>query len=360
MELRDYVHKRGRSLLILLLLPLLAGAAAFAVLQGRPQQYHASVQVAVPEIYAVSDSRIGLYIADFGQALTDNDLQDAVHDATRVSTKSLDSLSASRVKLSSRLQVELTTPSSQRATREAVVAAAKAARLKLANQGLDVQQAAVQQAQQALDTAQTALTDYQNSIGVLFPAETYQATQANIRSLENSRVEATAAGSAARVTALTGQIQVLQKQLASLTPQVRQAQVLTNEITSATTNLRTAQQALTAKQNLATTAGNDDGLTAARSAPLSRTLPLVEGVAVAMAVALLLGLAIVLVPDLLRRSERDRAARLGRPSTTNEPAASADLPAPLPTGGSARRTGGRPAAPADDRRDAVDYAATTD
>ncbi len=332
MDLRSHFPRRGLTLLILLLLPLMAGSAAFVVLNGKPQQFDAVVQVAVPDAVASSDSRIGLYVADFQQALTDDGLQQQIQKATGVPTTDTDSLTVSRVALSSNVEVDLTSTTDAKKTAAAALLAAKVTRVKLANQGLDVAQAAVTTAQQNLDKAQAALSDYQNSIGTLFPSELYQTTQSNIRTLQNSKVEASAAGQTSRVVAIDAQIKTLQAQVATLTPQVRQAQTLTNAVTAATNTLRSTTQTLTDKQTLAALAGNADAGTSSDTTPVSTLRPTGEGGAVAGVLALLFGLGILIIPDLLRRPENRRVARRAR-------AAHAEPPAPdrAPAAGSAEQ-----------------------
>lgn len=326
MQLRDHLHNRGRSILFLLVLAMIAAVAVFVVVSKRPQQYDATVQVAVPAIYANSDSRIGLYLGDFAQTVTDPDLQARLHTDTKLSTDDLATVTATRVNLSSQLQVELVSSAGEKATAAAVLTAAKTARRTLAEQGLGVQQATAKTEQQALDAANKALLDYQNTTGGLFPDRAYQATQSNIRGLENSRAEAAAVNNATRVAALAAQITAQRTQLAALTPQVRQDQTLTDATRAAATALRSAQQALTDKQALVDAAGSNDGLGAPASTPVSRVVPLVTAVAVAVVVAVLLGLAILLVPAVLRRQHGSRGPVLPEPAGSDPDTQEQDRP----------------------------------
>ncbi len=305
-QLRDYLQQRRAWLLLVLILPIIFGGAAYAYVHAKPKQYLGTVQVAVPQIYTSSDSTIGLYIANFGQALLRPDLQTAVSKATRVSTDDLASLGAARVNLSSAMEVDLSSTSSVPATRAALVAAVKAARLKVASQGLSLAQATVTQAQQSTDKATAALTTYQDSIGNLSPAQIYLTTQASIRTAQDNRVQAVADGNPARAAALTTQIQTLQAQLATLSPQVRQVAALTSALTSANTSLHDAQQTLGDKQDLVTTAGNDNALSSITSDPVSPVVRTVEYVGLGVAAGVLLALAVIVVPDLLRRPDKRR------------------------------------------------------
>src|SRR5919198_1724968 len=86
MEIRDYVTHLGWRLLLLVLLPVLAGAGAFALLADSPGQYEANGVLTVPSavVGGSTSGSVAQYMANFEQAVLSDPVVDDVAEATGV------------------------------------------------------------------------------------------------------------------------------------------------------------------------------------------------------------------------------------------------------------------------------------
>lgn len=295
MEIGQYLRARPWSAVIALLFPLLAGLTAYGLLQGSPDRYVASANVRVPESVGGSAS-IGIFAADFALAAESDTILSQVAQDTGTTIGGLrNNLDVERLGQSSRLTVSYT--NRDRARAEQVLRAFIPAALL----DLTTSQAAaanLKAGQDANAKAAAALTAFQEQ-NSLDPQRDYTDYANSVRELEAQGI----AGP---------QLQAAIDRRELWKGKVREFATLEGAAESARERLDTVQEDSRSSTAAAAEARNPGTIENFEVDTVSQTPRIVQGVGVAAVLGLLCGLAVLVLPDLLRRPAPVRPTEVGR------------------------------------------------
>jgi hypothetical protein len=298
-EIGQYLRDRPRTAVIaLLLLPLVAGLAAFLILRAQPAEYTGRATVSVPSRTQDSASGIGIFVADFGQRARSQVVTDEVSKATGVPQEELRTIEVVRLGVGSLFEVSYTGDGRQQV--EAVLRTTIAnTYTRMVGAGTAEAEANLARAREQYTAAVAARQKFENDIGSLQPERDYSDLSSKIRSLQ-------ANGGSPVV------IRQLSAQRDALVPQVRRAEELTRGVDTAEELVEQARQTLLQAQGEAAEAADPSIVQELAITEGSATGGLVQGVGVAMVAGLLAGLALLLLPELFRR--RTPSAPLAPPT----------------------------------------------
>ena len=314
MEMSHFLRTRPRTSALALLFPIVAGVVAFVVLDSSPTRYTADATVSVPGNAANSASRVGLFVADFAELATSATVLDDVAaqtDQTRVELD--DGVEVARIGQSSLFSVVYT--GEDRDEVEPVVRAVITGTfdnlVEVSDSDADFQAAAA-----GYDEAVAARSAYQDEIGTLTPENDYTDLSSRIRSLQINPEF----GSAATIVRLVAQRE-------ALVPQIRRMQELDQAVQDAANQRDEAQQEAESVQRASDESQSSSTIQGLAVTPESKTTRIVQGVGVAAVVGLLVGIAALLLSDVLRRRRTSAAAQHGeRAGVHAEPSEVRDEP----------------------------------
>jgi hypothetical protein len=288
LEIGHFLRSRPWAAALAVLIPVIAGLATYLVLAGQPARHTATATVSVPSSASDSASRVGIFVANFTEIASSNPVLEEVADGTGESKTQLeDNLEVLRLGQSSLFTVTYT--GERRDAVEPVVRSVISTTFGDLVQvtGTD---AALEAANQAYQDALAARTAYQDEIGTLQPDRDYADLSARIRSIQ---IEPRFGGAAiiARLTA----------ERDALVPEIRRMEELDQAVAAAASQRAQAEEAAAAARRDAAESQSPStiqDLTVAEESPLGR---IIQGVGVAAVAGLLVGIAVLLLPDLFRR-----------------------------------------------------------
>lgn len=288
MEISHFLRARPKTTALALLFPVVAALVALLVLVNQPPRYTSTATVSVPGSAAGSASRVGLFVADFAELATSGAVLGEVADSTGQSRPELaEGLTVSRIGQSSLFTVAYT--SADQSVTDPVVRAVVTVTFGdlVAVSDAEEELAA---ATDVYNTASAERTAYQDEIGTLQPDRDYADLSSRIRSLEISPD----AGSGLTLARLNSQRD-------ALVPQIRRMQELDQAVQDAADQKDQATQAVASAQREAAAAQSSSTIQDVVQTQESRASRIVQGVGVAAVAGLLVGLAFLMLPDLLRR-----------------------------------------------------------
>lgn len=303
MEIGHFIRSRPKTSALALLIPLIAALVAAVVLMGQPERQTATATVSVPGSAANSASRVGLFVADFSEIATSGAVLGDVSEATGVDRLELEeNLEVARIGQSSLFTVVYTGDEAdtvEPVVRE-VISGSFSRLVQVGTTDEDLESAT-----RAYDEAVAARSAYQDEIGTLQPESDYTDLSSRIRSLQITPE----IGSTATIARLSAQRE-------ALVPQIRRMQELDQAVSDAAQRRDEAQQASESAQEDATESQSDSTITDLVVEPEARVGRIVQGVGVAAVAGLLVGIALLVLPDLLRRRRVTPADRpTDRPRT---------------------------------------------
>lgn len=343
MEISDYVRILGRRFWLLLLVPLLAGGAAFAITAQQPKTYQTRVTVNLPGLTNALPSQVAQAVADFQAAVAAPPVQTQVAKETGLSVAKLQSEVTTGQVANSQL-VTVTHTSSRRNADQAqnvVISSAKDAltfmyktRTSAAQSKVDTANQTVADKKKALDTNKQTVYDFVAKNQYIDPTQEFAAQRTQVNALQMACIDA----QAKKAVALPGQppaggdpepicaqYNTVLKAMIDTGKQLFDYNKLQQDVTDAKAELDLAEQeARDAQRALADTNPTPEITLGKVISPADRTSSLIKATAVAAIAAAPLGFLLVV---LLEVSSRRRAARR-RPSSP--PPASAP-PAKTPT-----------------------------
>lgn len=303
MEIGQFLRSRPRMTALALLFPLLAALGAYVFLTLQPQRYTATADVSVPSSDADSSSRVGIFIANFSELATSSTVLASVSEATQVPQGDLtEGVEVSRIGNSSLFSVIYT--GQGRDTVEGVVRSVidtTFARIV----SVERTEAALVSATEAYEAAEAERTAYQDEIGSLQPSDDYADLSSRIRGLQLAPVLSPA--DRAAITRLTEEREVL-------VPQIRRLNELDRAVEDAASRREEARASAATVQRDADEAPQlIQELTVTEASTAATVL---QGVGVAAVAGLLVGIAVLVLPDLVRRrpTPSPSAAGDGAPS----------------------------------------------
>lgn len=334
MELREYFRLRRRWLVPLVLVPVIAGGVAGALVLREPSTSSARVQLQVPPSDDNSDSAIGLYAARLGQAFSVDSVDKAVAGQVHMSPGDIQTgVAVARIGNSDQLALTFTAPVGPGDATLAAKVAAQEGITYVATQSGDPKQA-LTVAQRTLAAAQDALIKFQDQVGTLDPNAAYQQAVQSERATGAQLAANQAAGDAAAVNRSQLQINSLRQQEEQLVPVIRQYTPLQQALTAATNQFAQAQNQSFDYQTRVAYAKSGDQIVQSSVSTPRKLRRVIESAAVAAIGGLLVVLGIALLPDLVRR-QRGSGARSGtagrrhrRPEEEEEATSSAAVVVP--------------------------------
>lgn len=317
MEILDYLRAKGPKLAILVLLPFLAGAVAFYFLAGQPVRYEGDVQVTVPGALASGGSGLGLYIANFRQAVDSREISDRVVAATGVDEDELEELEVRQVGQANRIELSFVSTSADLVASVPLVAA-QAALEELAQADVDYQRSELAVAEERYAQARAEIDRFSADTGLLFPEDAYRAAGEQLRDLEQQLAEAEATGFTVTAASLRPRIDEVRARRDVLGQQLLVHQQLVASLENANSARRTANGELVQVEAELALSRSPDLIGEVETRPVPRTQTLLGGVGLAALVAFLLALGILALPDLRRRPApaRQEAGRAAREAET--------------------------------------------
>jgi hypothetical protein len=297
MDIRDHVSGMGWRLSVLVLLPLVAGGAAFALLADTPRQFEAQSVLTVPAWVAggSSSGSVAQYMANFEQAIVSAPIVAAVAekvDADAVSVRN--GLETSQLGGSSLIQVSYRGTNENDAARIVELATRSAfdlvAEIQLPiGQSLDVLRSRVRTAESDLDAAESRLEEFLLENGVVLPREQYLIVASDVARLEGEILRAESEGTS--TTALEAALQARRRErneLGALLPDFERLQA---DVNRAEEDLDAAQDELRLAENQL--AHLKPQITGVDTQPVSRLQTIGKGVAVAAGGGFILGVALM-------------------------------------------------------------------
>jgi hypothetical protein len=259
MEVADHLRRAGRWAWLLVLLPVLSAAVAFAVLPRQPPQWTSTATVlAAP---GVTSRTGGQYISDFQAALTSDPVVNQLAKETGVTVDQVqEGLSAQTLASGSSLvQVSYTSPDRSEVTAVPALAAQLALRALIQPQ-LDTGKSQLDITQRQYDAALRAREQYTSDIGVQLPAQAYQSGLAEVSSLRNSYQIARFEGKES-AAGLLQQLETRTSAIDALAPQVVQYNLLQNDVERSYNELNRLRFSLAETEAQLDAAGNPSTVT---------------------------------------------------------------------------------------------------
>jgi hypothetical protein len=222
MEIRDHVSGMRWRLSLLVLLPLIAGGLAFALLADTPKQYEAESVLTVPASVAGGSSSGSMeqYMANFEQAIVTAPVVTAVSNEVGADAEAVRSgLDTARLGSSSLIRVSYRGTDPDEATRVVALVTQSAfdlvAQIQLPfGQSLEVLRSRVRTAETDLQAAETGLQEFLLETGVVLPREQYLIVASDIARLESEILQAESDGSG--TDALVAALQERRRELEEL------------------------------------------------------------------------------------------------------------------------------------------------
>ena len=299
MEIRDYVTHLGWRLLLLVLLPVLAGAGAFALLADSPGQYEADGVLTVPSavVGGSTSGSVAQYMANFEQAVLSDPVVDDVAEATGVDPDDVRSgLGVTQLGNSNLVRIDFRGPDPAVAKRIVGLATTSAfdvvARIQLpVEQNPDVLRSRVDATTSELNEAETALQDFLLENHLVLPREQYLLVASDISRLESDIVQAESAGQP--TTTLEAALADRRRELKRLAAAIPEYEQLQAAVDTSQEDLHAAQEELRlAEEQLANVKPQ---MTEVRSRSIPRIQTVGRGVAVAAGGGFVVAIALTLL-----------------------------------------------------------------
>ena len=316
MELNDYLRAMGKRLLVLVLLPILAGAAAFGILYKRPAQFQSTTTVRLPVPADAPTSVISQANSDFTEALTSDAVTVATSKATGVPTSTIAAGLSVKQSGSSRI-LEVTYVTERPETADKVASAATRTALEnLFSPDAALKQKQLEAAQKEYDAARAALDAFSAASATL-PADLYtqkagEINQLEIQLVQNQATDGTTDAFGHRIDN-TQAIKTFQAAIAQRRVELNRLTALVSQVRPIEDRLQTAIGSLgIAQRDLQDAQAEMDGIaspTTIVTAPVTKAnkaKALVKTVGMVGAVAIVLAVALLVLLELVRPSSRRR------------------------------------------------------
>lgn len=303
MEIFDYLRSKRRQLSLLVLLPFLAGAVAFYLLAAEPVRYRSRVEVGIPTAVASGSSAIGLYIANFRQAVSSSDVTDEIVAETGVEADELEQgLDIQQVGQANRMAVEFTGTDPDLVD-EVAGTTTRAGLAALASGRVDYEQRKLAVVEEQYTQARAELDQFRTDTGLLFPDDEYRTAVEDVRDLERELAEAEGAGFQVTAETLRLRLEAARLLQETIARQYLEYQPLAETLENWSSARRDANEKLLEAETQLALVTAPDLVDGGESEPVPHTQTLLSGVALAAGVAFLLALGLLALPDLLRRPE---------------------------------------------------------
>jgi uncharacterized protein involved in exopolysaccharide biosynthesis len=325
MEIRDYVGRAGWRLWTLVLVPIAAGGAAFALLADTPAQYEATTVLTVPSSVAggASSGSVAQYMANFDQAIMSDPVVRKVADTVgRDPGEVRDGLDVSQFGSSNLVGVSYRGSDPGNASK--IVQEATRATFDLVaqiqlpfGQSLEVLRSRVRTLESDLEAAEARLEDFLVNNGLVLPREQYLMVAGDVARLEDDLAQAQAASTPTAV--IESELRDRRQQLQRLGAAIPEFERLQADVERTSEDLDAAQDELRL---------TEDQLAHLRpqTSPVStERIPELQTIGKGVGVAATGGFIVAMVLLLLLPSKESDGPR--RPVTVTEPPAVRKAPA---------------------------------
>jgi hypothetical protein len=325
MEIREYVGRAGWRLWVLLLVPLAAGGAAFALLADTPTQYEAVTVLTVPSTVAggASSGSVAQYMANFDQAITSDavvakvaGLVDRDADEVRAGLDTTQLGSSNLVRVSyrgpDRGDASTIVDEATRSTFEVV------AQIQLPfGQTLEVLKSRVRSTQADLDTAEARLEDFLVANGLVLPREQYLMIASDVVRLEDELAQAAAVG--APIADLEAELLDRRQQLRQLGAKIPEWERLQADVDRASEDLDAAEDELRLTEDQLALVRPQTTPVSTERVPEMQTIG--RGVGIAAAAGFFVAMVLLLLLPSKRSEKSRRAIPVTEPTGARERAA---------------------------------------
>jgi hypothetical protein len=349
MEIRDYVGTLRRRWWILVLPPLVAGAAVLAMAASTPAEFRATATVAAPSLIGTTGTAYGgpngtkAFVADFSAIVKSDRILQKVATATGVPAGRIaDGLTVRQVGTSTLMQVTFRTDRTVDAPRVAAAAAGEAMKFLPSSQ-VDLAGSLVEQAQKTADDAEVALDDFAKASGVVVPDRDYQIKAQQVSDLERQSLEAAARGNTDEAARIAAALPAKRAEVAALAPKLAAYNALVDRRDRARDQLAEAQGALGLALAVEKASDPASVVTVGPTREISRADAAVRKAVVAVGASLFLAIGLVALLEPAGRRHLRLSPVVPRPVAGMAPGAIAD-------DGSVYAVVGEPDFDGDDRR----------
>lgn len=318
MEIRDYMSQVGWEvgwrLWGLVLLPLAAGGAAFALLADTPSQYEAESILTVPSSVAggASSSSVAQYMANFEQAIVSDGV--AAHVANEVGVDKDDvqnGLQTTQQGTSNLVRVSYQGPDSDEAARIVVLSTQLAFNLVAEIQlpfgaSIETLRSRARAAADELARAEDRLEDFLVETGLVLPRDQYLLVASDVARLEAEIVRARTDGTP--TAALEAELAARRRELQEIGALIPKYERLQADVDSAEEDVDAAEDELRLAENQS--ASMRPLMTDVTTHPVPEIQTIGKGVAIAAGAGFVVAIALLLLfPSRGGRQRRYAAAQ---------------------------------------------------
>jgi capsular polysaccharide biosynthesis protein len=329
MQLTRLIKRSGKSVWLLVVVPVLAVAASVALLAPSDPPVHtlATVSVIAPEGSSTA-ATVTQAVSGFESTVTSDTVLNLASREVGVSIGSGD-VTAQRVGTSNLVEMRLTTSGGEdaKAAMESLIAHANDV---LFSSTITSAEARVDTAQQRYDDAIKERAAEIDRTGLLLPIEAYRAKAAEVTQL---RVALAAGGPDIDRTTVQTNLTKAVKDLDRIGESVNAFESLEDSVSRSRSELGDAKQSVDEATTRREAATAPESVTVTEPVKQSARTTLARGIISALVVGLALGLGLVLLIGLLRSPDRKR------PNPNGGQGARPTVPTPAP--GTARKNGHR-------------------
>lgn len=297
MEIRDYVSDMGWRLLLLVLLPVVSGGAALALLADTPRQYEAEGVLTVPSSVAggASSSSVAQYMANFEQAIVSEAVVAEIADEVGEG-EVRDGLETTQLGSSNLVRVSYQGPDPDDAARIVELATRSAfdlvAQIQLPfGQSLDVLRSRVRATTADLEEADSRLQDFLLENRLVLPREQYLLIASDVSRLEGEILQAQTQGTS--TVALETALRARRRELDELGAKIPEYGRLQADVDRAEVDVDAAEDELRLAENQL--AHLQPQMTDVNTYPIARIQTIGRGVAIAAAGGLIAAIALMLL-----------------------------------------------------------------
>lgn len=323
MEITDYLAVARRRWLLLVGVPLLAGAIAAAVLLTAPPTYTATATVNAPALVGGANGQytgsqaVTQFVSAFESTAVSGPVDRNVFASTKVGAGALtDNLTVAQVGGSSAVTVTYVSPTKGQAV-PVVKSVASATLGQMFDSQVTLAQSRADAALKQVSQANAAITAWGAKNGMVDPNRVYQSQLERLNSLQQSQASFKAQGNAAAASALSGSITDVSNTLKTFGPKIAEYSNLTAARDSATSDLTSARQSLAQSATQKTAADPARVVDVGSESASNRTDELVSVGVPVVGAGLFLALALIAVLELLRsnRVARRRESEIAAASS---------------------------------------------
>jgi len=301
MEIRDYVRALRHRLWILILPPVLAGAAVLYMAASTPAEFRATATVAAPALIGAADTPYAgpngpkSFVSDFTALATSDRIVGKVAAATGVPASRITSgLRVRQVGTSTLMQVSYR--SDRKADVQPVAQGIAGEVMKfLPTSGVEMAGSRVEQATRAVADVQAEIDAFTADSKIFVPDRDYQVKAQQVSDLERQALEAAARGDTDEAAHINAALPAKRAELVALAPKLATYTSLVDKKTRAEQHLAEAQTVL--EQALAFEKASDPAnvVTVNPIRAISRADAALRKAAVAVGSALFLAIALVVL-----------------------------------------------------------------